>query len=128
MPLRILLVEDNTDLRREVGEYLARRLHDVTPVGSSAEVRDLLARDAEVEEIDLVLCDVNLQDGNGIELLAELGPRRPACPWLLMSGDPDPQRLVDARRRNPTLPPCSIIAKPVSLRSLAALIANMSDP
>jgi DNA-binding NtrC family response regulator len=128
MPLRILLVEDNADLRREVGEYLARRLHEVEAVASVAEARGLLARDADgIEEIDLVLCDVNLQDGDGIELLAELGPRRPNCPWLLMSGDPDPRRLIETRRQIPHLPPCTIIAKPVSLRKLAAFIASTSQ-
>ena len=129
MPLRILLVEDNADLRREVGEYLSRRSHDVIAAGSSAEARGFLGGHAsEIEKFDLVLCDVNLQDGNGIELFAELGPLRPSCPWLLMSGDPEPQRVVEARRHNPALPPCSIIAKPVSLRRLAAIIADASDP
>jgi DNA-binding NtrC family response regulator len=122
MPLRILLVEDNVDLRREVGEYLARRSHDVTSIGTSAEAREFFASAAS-EHLDVVLCDVNLHDGDGIELYVELGALRPGCAWLLMSGSPDPRRLAAARQRAPHLPPCTLVAKPVSLRELTKLVS-----
>lgn len=127
MPLKILLVEDNADLRREVGEYLTRRLHEITAVGTSAETRAFLASPA-AEQLDVVLCDVNLQDGDGIDLFVELGALRPDCSWLLMSGNPDPRRLAAARQRAPHLPPCTLVAKPVSLRELANLVSSRVRP
>lgn len=127
MPLQILLVEDNADLRREVGEYLTRRLHEVTAVGTSAELRAFLASPT-AERLDVVLCDVNLQDGDGIDLFVELGALHPTCSWLLMSGNADPQRLATARQRSPQLPTCTLVAKPVSLRELANLVSSRVCP
>lgn len=120
----ILLVEDDAELRREMLEYLARRAYTVTAVETSAEARDVLSRSpAAGDTLRVVLCDLNLGDGNGIDLFVEFAPLLPSCRWILMSGDPDPERLKAARHRLPGLPPCTIVSKPVSLRSLAALFS-----
>ncbi|WP_354002186.1 response regulator [uncultured Reyranella sp.] len=127
MPLRILLVEDNPDLRREVSEYLIRRQHDVVAVEGSVEARQVLTSVA-AERFNVVLCDLNLQDGDGIDLYVELGGLHPACSWLLMSGSPDFLRLAAARQSAPHLPPCTLVAKPVSLRELGKLVTAGSLP
>lgn len=124
MQHHILLVEDDAELRREMLEYLMRRSYTVTAVETSAAARDLLARTpASGDTVDVVLCDLNLGDGHGIDLFVEFAPLHPSYQWILMSGDPDPERLKAARRRHPALPPCTIVSKPVSLRSLAALFS-----
>jgi len=123
----ILLVEDDAELRREMLEYLARRAYTVTAVETSAEAREVLIRSPTAgETLVMVLCDLNLGDGNGIDLFVEFAPLHPSCQWILMSGDPDPGRLKAARLRHPALPPCTIVSKPVSLRSLVALISARS--
>lgn len=129
MALRVLLVEDNADLRREIHEYLSRRFHKVIAVGSRAEAQDFLGRSfLNADPVSVVLCDVNLEDGSGVDLFVEFAPLRPACHWILMSGDPDLQHLTEERRRVPSLPPCTVVSKPVSLRSLAALISGDRPP
>ncbi|MDI1287444.1 MAG: response regulator [Reyranella sp.] len=121
----LLLIEDDDDLRGEIREYLVRRRHDVTALGSAAKARELLdIPRADGAAFDAIVCDVNLTDGNGIDLYAAFGSRTPACRWILMSGDPDAQRLDDARRKHPTLSPCIVVEKPVSLRRLAELLTN----
>lgn len=125
--MQLLLIEDDDDLRREIHDYLTRKRHAVTALGSVAEARLALGlvRSA-TEPLDAVICDVNLSDGNGVDLYVEFGSRRPELPWILMSGDPDPQRVADERRKQPALSPCTVVAKPVSLRNLVALLANGS--
>lgn len=124
MQHQILLVEDDAELRREMLEYLSRRSHAVTAVETMAEARQVLARGSVVADaLDLVLCDLNLGDGSGIDLFVEFGPLRPSCHWILMSGDPDPEFLAAERERRPGLPACTIVSKPVSLRNLTALIS-----
>ena len=123
--LQLLLLEDDDDLRSEISEYMTRRHHGVTALGSVAEARqvfDLLL--ASGGPLDAVICDLNLQDGDGIDMFVAFAPRRPACRWILMSGDPDPQRLAAVRRIHPALPPCMVVEKPVSLRHLAQLLAS----
>lgn len=126
MALHILLVEDDADLRREISEYLKRRRFEVTTLGSCKEASQFLS--SAPLQPDVVLCDINLGDGDGMAIYAEFSTRRPACRWILMSGDLDGQRLANLNRRQPALPPCTIIDKPISLRRLVTIIAgNISD-
>jgi DNA-binding NtrC family response regulator len=125
--LQLLLIEDNDDLRIEIREYLVRQRHDVTALGSIAEARHTLGRMLSTgAPLDAVICDVNLNDGDGVDLYVEFGPRRPDLPWILMSGDADPQRVTDERKRHRDLPPCTVVQKPVSLRNLVGLLARGS--
>lgn len=129
MTLRVLLVEDNTELRREICEYLCRRSLTVTAVGSVMEARSFLARSPSSNDaVDVVLCDQNLEDGSGVELYVEFASARPSCRWILMSGAPDHDALRFARQHVAGLPPCTIVTKPVSLRGLAALVSVGQRP
>ena len=123
--MQLLLIEDDDDLRGEIREYLVRRRHGVTALGSAAEARRVLdPMLAAGEPFDAIVCDMNLTDGNGIDLYVEFGSQLPARRWVLMSGAPDSQRLADERRKHPALSPCIVVEKPVSLRRLAELLSG----
>lgn len=125
MTLHVLLVEDDTELRQEIDEYLCRRSLKVTALGSITEARSFLNRSPSSDApVDVVLCDVNLRDGSGVELYLEFAPSRSSCCWILMSGAPDIDALLSEQQRVPGLPPCTIATKPVSLRDLAALVSG----
>lgn len=128
--MRLLLIEDDNYLRSEIRESLTRRRHEVTAVAFAAEARRILdplstaPKSAASEPFDAVVCDMNLTDGDGIDLYVEFGSQHPTCRWVLMSGDPDSQRVADERRKHPALSPCTVVQKPVSLRQLAALLTG----
>lgn len=125
--MQLLLIEDDDDLRGEIRDYLVRKRHGVTALGSVAEARRVLGLMLPEDAVlDAVICDVNLKDGDGIDLYVEFGSRRPKLPWILMSGDPDPQRVADERKKHPDLPPCTVVGKPVSLHNLVELLARGS--
>lgn len=63
--LRILLVEDHPDTADVLASLLGKFGHDVRPCRSIAEAN----RAAMESEFDLVICDVGLPDGTGIEFL-----------------------------------------------------------
>lgn len=66
---RILLVEDHTDTAKQLARLLARAGHQVTPAGSLAEARALVAN----HEFDLLFSDLGLPDGSGHDLMREIG-------------------------------------------------------
>lgn len=128
MALHVLLVEDNTELRQEIDEYLRRRSLRVTAVESITEARSLLNRSpSSGDAVDVVLCDVNLRDGSGSELYLEFASIHSSCRWVLMSGAPDLDVLLTDQRA-PGLPPCTIVTKPVLLRDLVALVSGGPIP
>jgi ligand-binding sensor domain-containing protein/signal transduction histidine kinase/DNA-binding NarL/FixJ family response regulator len=68
--LKVLLVEDNADTLRYLCVVLKRQGHQVTPASTLA-----LARQAANEAMfDLLISDIELPDGSGLELIRELKP------------------------------------------------------
>jgi DNA-binding NarL/FixJ family response regulator len=86
---RVLIVDDHQRVRRSVREALDRNLSGSVfgEAGGRAEALDLLSR----EEWDVVLLDLSLPDGTGIETLRQLRGLRPAMPVLVMSMHPEAQ-------------------------------------
>jgi PAS domain S-box-containing protein len=82
-PLRILLVEDNKDTLRYLSTVLRRRGHDVTTADGLTPARAAL-EDADIP-FDLLLSDIELPDGDGLQLMREIKSTR-AMPGIAMSG------------------------------------------
>ena len=66
MANRILLVEDDAVLRGGLNELFEREGYAVVPAASTKEARERLSGD-----IDLIVLDVTLPDGDGVSLCAE---------------------------------------------------------
>ncbi len=80
-PLRILLVEDNADTLRYLDLVLSQMGHQVqTAVTLSAALEA-----ASEHEFDLVLSDIELPDGTGLELMRTIASTR-ETPGIAMSG------------------------------------------
>lgn len=68
MKARLLLIEDDVDLARGVRFNLEQEGYEVIGAGEVGAARDLL----KAERVDLVLLDLTLPDGDGLDLLQEL--------------------------------------------------------
>lgn len=64
---KILLIEDNQDLSREIKKFIENFQYQVKIVESLKEARESLK-----EKFDIALLDINLPDGQGIEILSLL--------------------------------------------------------
>jgi DNA-binding response OmpR family regulator len=80
-PLRILLVDDNDDTRSSLAELLGRRGHDVRV----AEGVESAIRAAADSEIDLLISDIEMVDGTGLQLIQALRSAHPE-PAIALSG------------------------------------------
>jgi len=65
---RLLLVEDNQATLEVLGRILRKQGHDVVTASTVEAARDFAAN----QEFDLVISDIGLPDGNGIDLMNEL--------------------------------------------------------
>ena len=77
---RVLHIEDDADLRQVIAEQ-GRALADFVSASSLAQARQQLAQG----NFDLVLLDLSLPDGNGLELLDELHQHHPGLPVVVLS-------------------------------------------
>lgn len=79
--MRILLVEDDTVLRKVLGDSLRDAGHRVDETATLADTRTLWL----VQPFDAVLLDLNLPDGSGLTALREARRRGDATPVLVLS-------------------------------------------
>jgi CheY-like chemotaxis protein len=81
---RILVVEDDDGVRAVVSMILAEAGYDILQARSLRQARAML--DEHDRSIALVITDLVLTDGHGLDLVSELRKRRPSLPVLCMSG------------------------------------------
>jgi two-component system, OmpR family, KDP operon response regulator KdpE len=112
---RVLLLEDDRELRTTLREALTVEGWQVLPAASLADARAQLAH-AGATAVDLVLLDLGLPDGDGEALLAQLrqqGRNTPVIVISARSADPAKVRLLDAGADD-------YLVKPFSLAELLA--------
>jgi len=79
--VKILVIDDDDDVRSVVGRALVGEGHRVETVGSVADARSVLAGDAP----DLLVLDLGLPDGSGLALCRELREEGFAFPILILT-------------------------------------------
>jgi DNA-binding NarL/FixJ family response regulator len=83
-PLRVFLVEDSPLVRDRLIGMLGRSSHAMRVVGTCASA--LAATRAVLEAApDIVLCDIQLRDGTGFNVLRELNARAPHIGVYMLS-------------------------------------------
>ena len=92
--MRVFLVDDHEVVRRGVADLLDEE-DDLAVVGQASSVAEALARVPAVRP-DIVVLDIRLPDGNGVELCRELRSRLPELNCLMLTSYPDEQAMMDA--------------------------------
>jgi DNA-binding NtrC family response regulator len=108
---RILVVDDEADIRGLLSEILAEEGYEVEVAADGASARKAAAR----EEPDLVLLDIWMPDMDGISLLREWNEKRSLrCPVVMLSGHGTVETAVEATR----LGAFDFVEKPLSIAKL----------
>jgi two-component system, NtrC family, nitrogen regulation response regulator NtrX len=107
---KILVVDDESDIRRLLQEILSEEGYEVEVAADAAQARTARAR----AQPDLVLLDIWMPDTDGITLLREWGDTLDGCPVVMMSGHGTVETAVEATR----LGAYDYVEKPVSLAKL----------
>jgi DNA-binding NtrC family response regulator len=118
---RILLVEDRESLRRMLAKALGEEGHDVVAEADLPEGRARLERG---ERFDLVLTDLLLPAGSGLDLLASAKRALPAAPVVVLTGFGTVATAVEAMKRGAA----DFLEKPVDLDALAGLVRTLVAP
>ncbi|WP_028927832.1 response regulator transcription factor, partial [Pseudonocardia acaciae] len=92
--LNVFLVDDHEVVRRGVADLLDAEA-DLTVIGQASSVSEALARIPALRP-DVVVLDVRLPDGNGVELCRELRSKMPELNCLMLTSFTDEQAMMDA--------------------------------
>ena len=114
---QVLVVDDDASILRTLGRMLRRRGYEVCTASGVVSAREHL----DSNEVDLVITDVGLRDGSGLDVLAAVARRRPDLPVVLFSGALAPPPGVTA----PDGGPVRYLCKPIDEADLLDAIASV---
>jgi len=113
-PLHILLIDDEPGIVSALEAFLSREGHRVTCAGSKREALLLAGEDAP----QVVLTDLRLPDGSGVEVLEELSSSSDPVVSVVMTGFPTVGEVVRAVRAGAV----DVLLKPFRLREVKAAV------
>lgn len=121
---RVLVVDDNAELRGMIAAVLRERGCDVIECdGSATALWEVAVADLDAAVIDLIMPDVH-----GLEFLRELRERPGAenLPSVIMSSLPPGRTRKRARAEITTMPRAGFLDKPVTGRVLAKTLSALA--
>lgn len=114
-PGNVLIVEDEPELRRALRRMLTAAGHSVLEAGTSRDAEKALGR----AHFDVVLLDVNLPDGSGLDLLDGIRSSNKTTGVVVLTASNTTQDMREALRRGAT----AYLHKPVDALTLEAQVA-----
>ncbi|HEX2973021.1 MAG TPA: PAS domain S-box protein, partial [Tepidisphaeraceae bacterium] len=117
--LRILLVEDHGDTARVMAHILQREGHEVRTAGDVASALEL----AGSEAFDLIISDLGLPDGSGLDLMRQLSSKHHEIKGIALSGYGSEEDVKRSRQVGFV----EHLIKPVDLEQLHAAVARVAE-
>ena len=120
-PIRLLLLDDHLSFRQPLA-FMLEREPDLTvtaQAGSLAEARQALADGAAA--VDVALIDLQLPDGNGVEIIREMRAAASSGHALVLTADPDKLRHARAIEAGA----CGVIGKTAHLAEIVEAIRRV---
>jgi DNA-binding NtrC family response regulator len=119
MSTNVLIVDDEENARRNIGDYLTAKGYEVTGAGTLKEARDFINTGVG----DVILLDVQLPDGYGPNLLYEVNslPARP--PIIVITGYGDIEMAVDVMKNGAH----DFLTKPINMQHLEQSIERAQE-
>jgi DNA-binding response OmpR family regulator len=114
---KILLLDDELDLREEVSHFLTGRGHCVTEVGSIKQFQHFFVS----ANCDVAIIDRMLPDGDGIDLVSDLRAQNHRCGIVMFTArDASKDRILGYQNGVD-----HYITKPVRLDELSAIVESL---
>jgi DNA-binding NtrC family response regulator len=112
---RILVVDDESSIRVALFRALEKRGHQILTASSVAEAENLASGE---QALDVILVDLRLPDGDGLELMARLQKAHPHCQALVLTGFGTIESAVQATKKGAFY----YITKPFNIDEVLALV------
>lgn len=108
---RILLIEDCAVTRFGLIRYFDKEGYQFSEAGTLAEAASLMAG----QQVDLVIIDIYLPDGNGLDFISSIRDSQNLVPIIVITGTADIPLAVQAMQRGAD----NFLTKPVDLQALS---------
>ena len=117
---RILVVDDDSELRNVLSRFLSKAGYPVDTAANGVQASALYRADAP----DIVLTDIYIPDKDGLETLMELRRDFPAVKVIAMSGGAGNSNILKVAS---ALGACRTLTKPFQPAELLAAVAQVAE-
>jgi len=111
---RVLVVDDEPNLRELLRIVLEGEDYEVREAASYADAAQILTR----EQFDLVICDIYLPDGSGLDLVRTFHATRPQTAFVVVTAHTTPAHAVTALREGAV----EYLSKPFDVEELRLIV------
>ncbi len=118
--IRILVVDDERSVREMISILLAREGYDITTAPNGDKAETLLEAG---ERFDLVITDLAMDKGDGLQVLSAVKDRDPHCPVILVTAFGSTESAVEAMKKGAH----DYIEKPFNVDKFKLIVRNAID-
>ena len=121
MGKQVLIVDDSASVRQQVGMALGQAGFEIVEAGDGKEG---VAAIASNPNIAMVICDVNMPNMNGLEMVAEVksNPSNSALPIIMLTTEGEPALIKQAKESGAS----GWIVKPFDAGQLVATVQKLT--
>ena len=119
MKNHLLIIDDEENLSFFLKQSLDKEGYTATIANTIAEADEIINRQFP----DLLLLDLNLSDGNGLDLYRELRKKEIIIPTIVITAHGSVQSAIDALKMGVD----DYIAKPFDLNELLVIVENLLE-
>jgi two-component system chemotaxis response regulator CheY len=121
MSKKIVVVDDSRTARQQVGKALAEAGYDII---EAVDGHDGISKIRNHTDASLVICDVNMPNLNGLEMLTMLRAEQPhlCIPIIMLTTEAQPELLQQAKRAGAK----GWIVKPFKPEMLVAAVRKLT--
>ena len=115
--LIVLVVEDDTNVKMTI-KYMLEEMGVKEVITFESTINTLKYLDENINKIDIILCDWNMPQKTGLELLREIRQIKPDMPFVMVTARADKESVMLAKAENIT----SYVSKPITFNGLQTKI------
>ena len=115
---RVLVVDDEADVRKSIRLILARAGYDVVEAEDGEKGIAAIKADGNALLVDTIVCDLYMPKVNGMEAIAYFREQFPSVPVIVLTGKPDIPNAASLFKQGVV----DYLVKPVEAEKLTAAV------
>ena len=120
---RVLIVDDEPDIRRVVRMTLQKAGYDVLEAEDGQKAIEVINTGENRLMLDVIICDIRMPKVNGVEAIAYFRKEYPRVPLIVLTGFPDTEMATSFLRDGVV----DYLVKPVEGEKVKAAVAKAMD-
>lgn len=117
--LKVLIVEDEVDVRRMLCEFIRKQGFDCLETEDAQVAKEMLS----AEKPDIIIADLKIPHGDGFQVIRQAKKLLPFMQWILITAFGNPDTAITALREGAV----DYLIKPIDLKALELALGMARD-